>query len=323
MAWFRYGGNYTIYSRSGRVRLKFTEDTDMFIGISNNLLLFKSANSKYYVKNIEGKEVFHILFKRSEVKNIHRLKNNLYLVGNHNDEYYIADSMGRIEVEVSVPITALVQRNMEVLHNAGFFVVENIHYKLYGVISRDGRTIIDQKFSFIGERDGNIFCCVDTSQRAYFIDTSGKVLLEVTNLVSYNMIIYSQLTIKQPIGYRDSLCLGIEDQFNNRRFFYFDATGKKKFYLGSEIVWVANFCEGLAPVADSSGNLGFINTKGELVIGRKYKLVLEGGYPIPFILIPEFRGGYAYLAGHNGYISQNRVPFFKDKHTIKPPILSH
>jgi KWG Leptospira. len=104
-----------------------------------------------------------------------------------------------------------------------------------------------------------------------------------------------------------------EDKPGNKQYSYFDRSGKIAFTLPDDIYWAGHFSDGLAPVLDNKRKLGFIDTSGKLVIQCKYELAVAGAYPMPYVVIPEFRNGFAYLKAFKGYIDQNGKEYFSGK----------
>jgi len=55
---------------------------------------------------------------------------------------------------------------------------------------------------------------------------------------------------------------------------------------------------------------GFVEKTGKLVIEPAYSLAVGGSYPIPYLIIPEFKGGFAYIKAFKGYIDRKEKVFF-------------
>ena len=74
-----------------------------------------------------------------------------------------------------------------------------------------------------------------------------------------------------------------------------------------------NFSEGLAPVIGRSRGLGFIDKTGKLVIPCTYEAAVGGAYPFPYVILPEFKGGFAYIKAFKGYIDNKGREYFSGK----------
>ena len=96
-------------------------------------------------------------------------------------------------------------------------------------------------------------------------------------------------------------------------YYYFNQSGKRKIILSPTMTFAGNFSEGLAPVTDAVGALGFINTQGKWSIKPEYELVVAGAYLDVYMVIPMFIGGYAYIKSFKGYIDKNGKKFFSGK----------
>jgi hypothetical protein len=94
---------------------------------------------------------------------------------------------------------------------------------------------------------------------------------------------------------------------------YINKVGEKLLELPPNYTFAADFHDGLAAVTGSDGLMGFIDMKGRLVIPMKYELSMAGSYPMPYLVLPEFKHGYAYIKSFKGYIRRDGKKYFSGK----------
>jgi hypothetical protein len=114
-----------------------------------------------------------------------------------------------------------------------------------------------------------------------------------------------------------------EDGRIKKRIAYIDTSGSQRMLLADSIVISGMYREGLAPVVGKSRQLGFMDTRGRIVIPMKYELAVAGSYPFPYIVYPAFRGGFAYLKAFKGYIDQDGYEYFSGKRETDHYDFSH
>jgi hypothetical protein len=64
---------------------------------------------------------------------------------------------------------------------------------------------------------------------------------------------------------------------------------------------------------NKDAKLGFVNKQGKWVVPPIYEIALAGAYPMPYLVVPQFIGGYAYIKAFKGYVDRNGVPYFSGK----------
>ncbi len=331
LAWFRFGLTYSIRSTSGRLVKQFRHsDTVEFIGVSNNLLVFRRGqdeNSYYTLETPEGIVVTSLPLNEGWLYGIMELSPNLFgLIGN-DGEYYFCDSLGNPYGFGSYTwAIGFFSGNPE------FFMTENFRVSdrntgKYGMINRNGDTLIDFEYSYLSTYV-NDYAFGVRNDTSYFIDKDGNHVFAKAHLHRFMQKHHGSI-LRRDIGFYDDLCLAedykvmeyVNEEGETRNyidedstyFFYIDIKGNKKLELPTTIRFAGVFNNGLAPAADKDYKLGFVNKKGQWVIAPRYELTMAGAYPFPYLVIPEFNGGYAYIKAFKGYIDKKGNEYFSGK----------
>jgi hypothetical protein len=328
IVWFRFGETYSIYSLTGRKLRTFAENNVAhFIGICNNILIFQTKiedNYHYAGFDVHNNQSFSLISPRAQIAKIYKLSNNTFLISDSEDHFYICDSSGQREEYEMISLNMMLQKAGDLYYKSPFFVVQSKNNNSMGVIDRFGKMIFDFNFNFIGDFHNCVAFCTDKKGNSCFIDTTKKVVLDASTLISQEAIYFHLLVLREPIGFRNGLCLSVYSTPTKVwQFSYFNLKGEKILDLGSEIKFASNFSEGLAAVVKDSGRLGFIDTTGKLVIPAKYKAYTPGGYPAPPVYMPEFHHGFAYIDAFKGYIDRFGREYYTGKVQIKQGGFSH
>lgn len=200
----------------------------------------------------------------------------LYPVKDNDDKWGYINSEGKVIIDF-------------IYDHAGFFAdgtaVVSINDR-YGLIDLDGKTIIQPQYGYIGSFSEGLAHIVqydaDTIRHG-FINKDGTVF-------------YRDYFNNNTGDLHDGLAV-FEKDFN---FGYVDATGD--IAIQPENFMAYDFSEGLAAVANEDDKLGFIDTKGNLVIPFNFEHNFDGTY-----LYQGFSNGLAAVSidGKFGYISIN------------------
>ncbi len=333
LAWFRYGTRFHVYGKSGKLHRTFSfSEEKHLIGICDNKLIFseKIAETHYYsADDLSGKPVFRIPVEDEFMKGICRLSANLYgLIGN-DAEYYFCDSLGKPKsYGVFTDAVGFYQSDLRYFDQS-IFIVSDRNSSRQGVINRDEEILVPFEFRYIGSFcDGRAFA-VSEKGNYLFIDTNGRILMDVSHVLSDKGLEHSVRRLQEPLRFADGWCLGQDYillhgdttrgespnyiDMDSLYFYYFNMEGRKTLELPGSFRFAGYFSEGLAPAVNSEGDLGFIDTSGKWAIPPEYELTMAGGYPIPYLVVPEFIGGYAYIKAFKGYIDKKGRPYFSGK----------
>jgi hypothetical protein len=109
---------------------------------------------------------------------------------------------------------------------------------------------------------------------------------------------------------KDSLRKHPYHDLDSIHFVYVDKNGKVQLTLPTSIVFVGVFSEGLAPAINKGRQLGFVDKTGNWAIAPEFELTLAGAYPMPYVVTPQFIGGYAYIKAFKGYIDKKGNKYF-------------
>ena len=335
LAWFRFGKSYTIRSQSGRIMKTFFYDKEnVFVGISDNLLIFREGNKEQYyytAYELNGKVIFRIAFDGGYLKGIHRLSENVYGLDKEYGTSF-CDSLGNrkpFKVKKFLFPKNYFSYSNKNYFDKNYFILIDEKTKRRGVVDRRGETLIGFDYKSIGEFVNGLSLSIK-GEKFLFIDEKGNAILEVKGSIFMDKTYgFSLRTLQEPIGFYDDLCIGIDyikipnsnpnTKFefyvrdDSTYFYYFDKTGKRQIELSGDIKFVGNFSEGLAPAVNLKGELGFINKKGNWAIKPAYELSVAGAYPLPYIVVPKFIGGYAYIKSFKAYIDKNGKKLFSGK----------
>jgi hypothetical protein len=208
-----------------------------------------------------------------------------------------------------------------------------------GLINRSGDTLLDFKYGYIGPlQEGVRF--VQSEKGMYdpnkdatvlngFINEKGELVLEAldwTRMSAYQIGRQRKVLI-QGVEMSDGLILGLKQNYetdtletgeivksriyNSYQYCYSNIAGDTVLVLPVEILAAGNFNDGLAPAINTDKKLGFINKKGEWGIQPIYEIAVAGAYPMPYVVVPYFDKGLAYIKAFKGYIDKNGIPYFE------------
>lgn len=331
LTWFRYGREIHIRNTAGELLKSFQlNEEKIFEGVADDLLIFSEVINKkrYYVAyDTEGKQKFKLPSRGWNAERVHRLTPNMYGMVSPDADYYFCDSTGKdYPFSVISPYVGMISPDLSYFDQKEFQVADR-NRGTRGVVSAKGDTLIPFVYRVLDlPVDGWRFA-MDENKNAKFIDEKGEQVLGVELWIE-KLLDHRTTAMEEPIGFYDGLCLGIDfllmedsvdgelQQFidpDSTIYFYFDKQGQRQLELPASVVFAGNFSEGLAPVVNKHGALGFVNKAGEWAIKPDYEIALAGAYPFPYVVVPKFIGGYAYIKAFKGYIDKNGVPYFSGK----------
>lgn len=326
LAWFRYGSQYKIRSKSGQL-VKTFKKSDLtpqnsyinFLGIYDNLLLYVETEDQrsflYKAYNINGQLAYSLRLDGIYANGIYKLDNSLFgLLGGHGD-YYFCDANGK-EKPYGIYSYAIGFFNSYPAYlTKNYFVVPDQEKQKLGVINRKGDVLIDFKYNYISSFNDGLALCTTDSQ-TFLIDTVGEIKKELTDILKPYLIegLYSEL--EQEIAFHEGMCVSKELDLSNLEngliynYLFIDQNGEVVCKLSPDIIFVGQFSEGLAPAVNKEKALGFIDKTGNWAIQPEYELSLAGAYPLPYLVIPKFIGGFAYIKSFKGYIDKTGKKYF-------------
>ncbi|MEM9820129.1 MAG: WG repeat-containing protein, partial [Bacteroidota bacterium] len=327
IAWFRYGREYHIRGISGHLWKKFDYDENRkFLGIADNRLLFaelesiETGNWRYQGYDVHGKLIFQIT-SYNRLNNLVQLSPDLFIHTESGFHFEFCDASGK-----DLPFIY----NDNYLKSLDYYryyrglyqshyPVRNERGSEMGLIARDGRMILNLEHDFVDEVKNEMVFCIKRGQMdGQFLSLDGKVVMDRVG-TEFDLLMRHEF-FRRPIAFDEGLMVGVgrihppegeyinanEDPIFGSKWlhrYYYDQDKNIPIKLDANIILAGPFREGLAPVVDRNRNLGFINQKGKMVIEPAYDFVIQGGM-VSFVVLPEFIGGFAYIASHNIYIDK-------------------
>lgn len=224
-------------------------------------------------------------------------------------EYYLYDSLAnQLNTEPFYnPIWNFSQR-MKVTNEKG----------KYGFVNGSGKIVIPCKYSGNSyEFSENLAAFEDpTSMLIGFIDTNGIEIIKPKFHFFSGEGLLMLTGFNHYIGFHEGLCLIFkstvtvnnltDSALRDYSLAYVDVNGNEKIVLNKDVRVAGDFSDGLAPVINSKGLLGFINKSGQIVISFKYKLKQER----VSTALPYFYKGFCKI--DSGFIGKDGYEYFKN-----------
>ncbi len=324
LAWFRYGKNYTVRDMRGKMLTIPMDSTNLFLGITNNLLI-RSVEKKdgslfLEARNWNGELQFSI--KTRYISDfVYQLSDNLYgMMGNEGGGSFVDKNGEHLPYDMPSGIISDLIRTADTSYfNQDVLVVENDQQKR-ALIDRTGKNLTG--FIYLGITpfsEGKAFA-VKENYETVLLNKKGELVGNLKRVLDTEFMQKVQVLTNSPQRFSEGLSLGqtyviMETVVNGKTerhidddstyFYYFDEAGSWVLNLPSGNSMAGYFNEGLAPLANDEGQLGFIDRSGKLVIPQKYELSMAGSYPLPYMVVPEFIGGYAYIKSFKWKIRSN------------------
>ena len=331
LAWFRFGQTYHIRNKKGDLVKEFPVDTTShFVGIQDDNLLFTSAsyeNQFYKAYDINGQLKFKLPI--NSWSRITKLSDDLFGIVSTDADYYFCDAQGKQKPYASTSYAVGFFQSNQNYFKENQFVLRDGDSGFMGIINRNGAVIADFKYKNIGPEINGLRMSVDSLGHTFYLDKQGKVAFKSDDLDFFNRRIKREFMLTQPGYFYEGLKLNYEPKifidtadngeisryidFDSITYYYENIEGERILELPTDIILAGHFSEGLAPALNKDKSLGFINIKGEWAIEPKYELTMAGAYPIPYVVVPEFKSGYAYIKAFKGYIDKNGKEYFGGK----------
>ena len=292
----------------------------IFIGVADNKLLFFENESRIIAYTLNG-EISFDLKTRSHSK-FYQLAPNSFGILSDDADYYFCDSLGESKGYANTSYAIGMFKSDEAFFKQEQYIVEDRIYSKMGVVNRKGKSIIDFKYDYIGPLVNGYRYCIDSLKKRSFIDVNGNELELQNRCLPITDYRNERILLVNNYGLYDGLALNSKrvswtDSLNNINYkecyYYYDTTGTERLVLSDTILQAGSFSEGLAPALTKDRKIGFINKKGNWVIMPKYELSVAGAYPMPYIVVPYFFNGFAYIKSFKGYIDKEGNEFFTGK----------
>jgi hypothetical protein len=328
-AWFNYDGAIIVKDKNGFAVSRYPIEKRLFcLGIHNDYTCFRRGlrDTTYYsIYTHLGDLEYEIpVFAVRWYKGVLQLDDDLYMFESSKNNRLFTNNKGDLK-----PYRARLSNyelNESTIIERGSIRVGDVKAEAMGVINLKGDTIIPFEYAKIYSKVKNQYIAVEkNSGRMVLLDENGKKrsnidlkskfdFIQQIHVLSQAVGFYDGLAIaRQPILKGDSLANQyIEAESTVFYFSYFNEKGEIVIRLDPKYTFAGNFSEGLAAVADSDGNLGFINSTGEWVIPPDFKLNTPAYGRYEPHEIPHFKGGYAYIHSANGYIDKQGREYYKD-----------
>lgn len=343
LAVFRFGSTYHVRSNTGRLVKEIRIDSMFdFVGISDNLLITRSLpDSRWYYTytgtTAEDETVFNLKIDHGSLDGVYRLGPNHFGLLGRNGDYYYCDSNGVSTGYGSYSNSVGMIHSYAEYFNQEQFIVQSSESELFGIVNRDGTAITEFKYSrifpFVNGR-----CFAKLNSEMMYINNrltetnreSNVVTIDIHGVEKPYTFMYPDVeqyqTLFMPPGFYNGLLLSKDYKkmygegdslkqypmidLDSMHFIYIDKKGKHKISLPTSVLFAGVFNEGLAPALNKDRKLGFINKKGEWAIAPEFELAVAGAYPFPYIITPQFIGGYAYIKAFKGYIDKKGNKYF-------------
>lgn len=325
LAYFRYGKMITVRGRSGKIWMKSRVSVvKTFTGIYNNLLVYRSVldgRVHYSAYTASNKPVFSIPLNFDAIAGPTQISANLFGFMAQGGIYF-SDAKGTIK---PYGLSEIPNRNdWNDYFKSKQFSVEHFRMKKYGVIDNTGKILVPFTYKYLQDYTNNMALFMDSTGNKGLVGRDGKIKMYVND----ESLKASEM-LGKPLGFYEGLSLYEEkcllkqvDEKGSEYFYtdedsscyrYVDSSGKTVLDLKSKYRVAGQFRDGLAPVLDQKGNFGFIDKSGKEVISPEFEAMMAGGYPIAYLVVPEFINGYAYIKSYKGYIDKSGKKYYGGK----------
>ncbi len=333
IAWARYGPDFTVFNRRGKVLKSFRYDPKRhFLGIFNSTLVWGSSRSDrdvvYTGYNIGGQQLWEVN-AADKYNAVYRLSDSMFAFLSE-DGFFLGKRDGAMmPYGIQNGWIGNGFRNLfPVFNRMPLIPVMDFRTGKVGYVDRTGELVIPCTYKWAGNFYEGLAPYLDTAARAIgFIDTAGRVAVPAV-VPAVNL--RESTGQGEELAFKNGLCrvfLEIpetdaaggkyfntdEDGRIKKRIAYIDPLGNQRFVLADSIITAGMFTEGLAPIVGKSKQLGFMDTKGRIVIPMRYELAVAGSYPFPYIVYPAFNGGVSYLKAIKAYVDKDGYEYFSGK----------
>jgi hypothetical protein len=320
IAYFRFGRTLSIIGKSGKRYL--TErllSEQPFIAICNNLLVYAKQENKdasWRIYDAKKAEQYRIPLLRENM-GIGPYKINDTLFGYYNREAVkcFMNKKGQELPYYLEPNQMQEDEEWGTYFAQDQFIVRNKLNMRYGILSKNGKFLVPCIYKGLGNFVNGFALCTDSTEAMRVMNKLGKVYpwqisaedLEMTGYIGGDYVSSDGWVIQrlaEPMEQRDHAYAEGEER-TPPSYCFIDTSGKIVVQLKPNYALVGNFNEGLAPVLNTEGLLGFIDKTGKEIIPCKLPFHFDLG-----IQLPKFKAGYAYIAQYKGYIDRNGKQYF-------------
>jgi hypothetical protein len=316
ISWFRNGKEVHIRHRSGALIDSFNLDVNKtFIGICNNLLIYrlnKNGAYAYVGYDVQHNCVFELPLPDPSVNGIYQLSADLFGFYFDEGDYFFCDAAGNPK-----PYSLRSESVGFFRYDGSFFMMNHFAVKdenseLFGLINRIGDTILPFTYTYLSTIDTNLYLCP-----LGYINHLGKTVQVIPPEVRRETM-ELRSSIEHGLQLADTLFavrtkLFASASADRYRNYYVHKSGELALRLPDAYVFAGDFSEGLAPVVNNNGKMGFIDLHGKLVIPLEFEISMAGSYPLPYLVVPAFQGGFAYIKAFKGYIDRKGKKYVQGK----------
>jgi hypothetical protein len=319
LAMFRRGTTVTIRTNSGRIvdEIEINKTTHS-VRVCDNLLVsvkIEDEKAKYEFHDINGELQFESAITFALLGLAYKISDNFIMIYVGNSAYVFMDSTGIRKPYSIKPVFPYINSPYEII-DSDHFVVTDRKTKKVGVVDRNGEYIIEPVYDFL-ERyvDGQAVYRDSVNRNFGLINYHGDTIVD--SIPGGRQTYYLNRAFGKPFNLYDGAFICSASNFERTHdigdsvaIFYVDISGKTLLQLPKKYKYAGHFSEGLAPVVDFEGKVGFVDKSGQVVIPLKYELLLAGEWPNQYRAFPEFKNGYAYIKSHKGYIDKTGKEYF-------------
>ncbi len=338
LAWFRHGRTYTIYNREGKQVKTFQWDsTRSFQGIFGTSLIFKepgTGGNVFAAYTADNRLLYRLPLDENYVRELYKLNDTLFGLVNSDGFLFVNDKGEPYDYGVVFDAVGFgFENEFDGYYGAGPLLVRDDEGRKYGYMNKQGKFLVPMEYRYLGRPGDNgwVAFLKPAAMGIGFADTTGVV--KIAGGVDAFGLQYMAGFGLEP-QFHEGLCVIAgqksdtlygdgEDEYRNYRWYYINESGKEALALPDNVTMAGHFSGGLAPVLFTDKSLGFIDKHGKVKIPGKYSLAVAGAYPLPVIIWPYFRNGFAYIKAWKGYIDANGYEFFSGKRVYDHYNFSH
>ncbi len=323
LAWFRYGTEVHIRSKSGRLVKSFKSNAiHPFKGICTNQLVFgREQNNNYYYEliSIDGKLLASIPISNKELRGPYTISSSLYGFNTPDGDYYFATKNGLIDYHLATGDVGMRHIGEGFLY-LPVYAVMNPDSKKMGLMDSTGKLILPFDYDYLQTGPNRNQYFIMQSGKCSVIDQLGNYLIAPFTssglgyyclMTNESYTFYDGLATLPPVDFdpfydRENSTTGVQKKY---KFNYINTKGDTVLSLSS-FYFAGNFHDGLAFAINSNRNNVFINKQGKTVI--KLPSGIDGGAEPGDYRIPKFSGDYAYLASLDAYVDRTGKFYYED-----------
>lgn len=240
----------------------------------NNSVLVVEKTKKYGIANLDGKLIVPVEYSQIDITGIY-----IYAQNTQGTTVYNTDgTQANVETNISILNTDNDKYRIRINNENG---------TKYGIIGKDGKKIVDEKYNYIEYLYNNYFIVSDENSKLGVIDDKDNVKIEIkydalqkvqdteiiqTTLVEENKIELYDNQMNNVCSMEKATVL-VKDKYvkmyNEKEIKYFNKTGKE---LKNTEVFENNK---LFSIKDENNNWGFVDRGGNIIVDYQYEKVTE------------------------------------------------